>query len=282
VKNTLCLAAAVAILGLSSAQAADLAARPSLKAPPPAALYDWTGFYVGGNVGYGWGENTDPNLNVHAPDFPDLGVFLTSGFPGLVSGNQYPNLNPNGAFGGLQLGYDKQFGRWVLGGVTDIQAANFRASRQITTSVAATSATIDESLSAKVDWFGTLRGKAGVAVNDWLVYGTGGLAYGRTTSSMNLVCPAGGFGCFAINLAGNAAETRLGWSAGAGVSKAFGNWNVGVEYLHVDLGRSSVTAIDQIGFAPLTRLTESQHFAVDTARFTVNYKFGSAPLVAKY
>ena len=74
----------------------------------------------------------------------------------------------------------------------------------------------------------------------------------------------------------------MGWSAGAGVSKAFGNWNVGVEYLHVDLGRSSVTAIDQTGVVPTTTITQSQRFVVDTARFTLNYKFGNTPVVAKY
>jgi outer membrane immunogenic protein len=284
-RNTLFLAAAVAILGLNGAEAADLAARPYLKAPAPAAVYDWTGFYVGGNVGYGWGENTNPSLNLVNPgNIANITTFLTTGFPGFVSGNQYPNLNPNGAFGGLQFGYDKQFGRWVLGAVTDIQGADFKASRLVSTSLAATFANADESLSARINWFGTLRGKAGFAMNDWLLYGTGGLAYGRTTSSIGLSCTPGGLNCFGINFAGNSTETRVGWSAGAGVSKAFGNWNVGVEYLHVDLGRSSVTAVDQTGFAGLatTTITQSQRFAVDTARLTVNYKFGSAPVVAKY
>jgi outer membrane immunogenic protein len=124
--------------------------------------------------------------------------------------------------------------------------------------------------------------KVGYAANDWLFYGTGGLAYGRTASSIGFACTPGGVACASVNFAGTAAETRVGWSAGAGFSKAIGNWNVGLEYLHVDLGRSSVTATDQIGFAPTTTITQSQRFAVDTARFTVNYKFGSAPLVAKY
>ena len=58
------IAAAVALSTASGAQAADLAARPYTKAPPAvAAVYDWTGFYVGGNVGYGWGGNTDPSLS---------------------------------------------------------------------------------------------------------------------------------------------------------------------------------------------------------------------------
>lgn len=278
----MCLAAAVAVLGLTNAQAADLAARPYLKAPAAATVYDWTGFYVGGNVGYGWGANTDPNLSfVNPGNAGNIGPFLTVGLGGLP-GNQFPNLNPNGVFGGLQLGYDKQFGAWVLGAVTDIQAADLHASRLVTTSLVTTGTNVDESLSAKIDWFGTLRGKVGYGLNDWLLYGTGGLAYGRTTSSIGFGCTPGGGNCGGVSFAGTAAETRVGWSAGAGVSKAFGNWNVGVEYLHVDLGRSSVTAVDQLGNFPGTTLTESQRFVVDTARLTVNYKFGGAPLVAKY
>lgn len=252
-----------------------------LKAPAAAAIYDWSGFYVGGNVGYGWGENADPGISAISPTVPGIPSFLTTGLPGFVSGNLYPNLNPNGVFGGLQFGCDRQFGRWVFGAVADIQAADFHASRLVATP-AVTGANVDESLSAKIDWFGTLRGKAGYAVNDWLLYGTGGLAYGRTASSVGFVCTPGGAGCNGINLAGSASETRVGWSAGAGVSKAFGNWNVGLEYLHVDLGRASVTAVDQNGNTPGTTVTASQRFVVDSARVTLNYKFGSAPLVAKY
>ncbi|WP_426406722.1 outer membrane protein [Bradyrhizobium ganzhouense] len=281
--NRLTLAAGLIIIGLTGAQAADLAARPYVKAPPMAAIYDWTGFYVGGNVGYGWGENTDPRLSLVNPgNVGNITSYLTTGLPGFASGNQYPNLNPNGVFGGLQFGYDKQFGKWVVGAVTDIQAADFRASRLVTTSFATTGANADESLSAKISWFGTLRGKVGYAANDWLFYGTGGLAYGRTESRIGLACTPGGLGCVGINFVGNAAETRVGWSAGAGVSKAFGTWNVGLEYLHVDLGRSSVTAFDTTGFLPTTTITQGQRFVVDTARLTVNYKFGSTPLVAKY
>ena len=274
--------AAASILFAGTASAADLAARPYTKAPPPvAAVYDWTGFYIGGNVGYGWGENTDPRLSfVNPGNAGDIGSFLGANAP-FTTGNLFPNLRPDGVFGGGQIGYDKQFGTWVVGIVADIQAADFKASRLVTTPVATTGANADESLSARIDWFGTVRGKLGFAANDWLFYGTGGLAYGEVKSTIGFACTPGGFNCGGVSFAGSRSETRVGWAAGAGIAKAFGNWNVGLEYLHMDLGRSSVTAVDLTGFLPTTTITQSQRFAEDMLRVTVNYKWGGA-LVARY
>lgn len=277
-------AAAVAAFGTVGAQAADLAARPYAKAPPAVAMVsDWSGFYVGGNIGYGWGENTNPILSVINPgNLGGFGSFLTTGLPGLSSGNLFPNLNPSGVFGGIQAGYDRQYGNWVLGVVADIQASDFSASRLVVTPAVTTGANTDESLSAKISWFGTVRGKAGVAMGDWMAYGTGGLAYGNTESSIRFACTVGGVGCGAFAFAGSSSSVRVGWSAGAGISRKFaGNWIVGLEYLHVDLGRASVTAFDTTGFFSTTTITERQRFAEDMVRLTVNYKFGSA-VVAKY
>jgi outer membrane immunogenic protein len=256
----------------------------AVKARPVAVatVYDWTGFYVGGNVGYGWGENTDPSLTVVNPGGAgNIGPFLTTGLPGFASGNLFPNLKPSGVFGGGQIGYDKQFGAWVLGVVADIQASDFKDSALIVTPSATTGANLNESLSAKIDWFGTVRGKAGFAANDWLFYGTGGLAYGDTKSTIGFACTPGGAGCAGVAFAGSASEIKVGWAAGAGISKALGNWNVGVEYLHVDLGRSSVTALSTNGALTTSSITESQRFVEDMVRLTVNYKWG-AQVVARY
>jgi outer membrane immunogenic protein len=270
-----------ALAAAQPSMAADVAA-PVYKAAAVAAAYDWTGFYVGGNLGYGSGKNTDPNLTLVDPG-PNgaLTHFLTTGLLGFTSGNLFPNLNPSGVFGGMEIGYDRQFGTWVLGAVADIQASDFRASGLIATPFATTGANFDESLSAKIDWFGTVRGKAGFAANDWLLYGTGGLAYGETKSTIGFACTPGGAGCSELTFAGSVSETKLGWSAGAGVSKALGNWNVGLEYLHVDLGHSSVTAFSTNGTLATTHIIESQRFVEDTVRLTVNYKWGGQ-VVAKY
>ena len=267
---------------------AVLAADMPVKAPPVpvVSVYNWTGFYVGGNIGYGWGENTNPGISAVDPNNQtNIGPFLSPAgiAPGFLSGNLYPNLNPSGVFGGGQVGYDKQFGKWVVGVVADIQAADFKAGGSVVTPAVITCCNVTESLSAKIDWFGTVRGKAGIAANDWLFYGTGGLAYGDTRSNTGFFCTPGGVGCdfTTIGYSGNRSEVRAGWAAGAGVSRAFGNWNVGVEYLHIDLGRSSVTAFSTTGSFTTTTIAASQRFIEDTVRLTVNYKWGG-PIVARY
>ncbi len=275
----LCALAALTV----SSFAADLSAKVYTKAPPAvAAVYDWTGFYIGGNIGYGWGENTNPAISVADGGGAGLNPFLTTGFPGFPSGNLYPGLKPSGVFGGGQIGYDKQFGQWVLGVVADIQGADFKASGVVLTP-ATTCCNVTESISAKIDWFGTVRGKVGIAANDWSFYGTGGLAYGEAKSTTALSCTPGGVGCGAatIGFAGSASELKTGWAAGAGVAKAFGNWNVGLEYLHMDLGRSSVTASSTTSFFTATTYTASQRFIEDMVRLSVNYKWGG-PIVARY
>jgi outer membrane immunogenic protein len=211
----------------------------------------------------------------------NIAAFLGAGLPGFTSGNLYPGLKPSGGFGGGQIGYDKQYGTWVVGAVADIQASSFTNSAVIFTPFATTGSNLTESLSAKIDWFGTVRGKAGFAANDWLFYGTGGLAYGDARSTIGFACTPGGAACSGVNSGGSTSETMVGWAAGAGISKAFGNWNVGVEYLHIDLGRSSVTGVNLTGNFPTTTITESQHFTNDMVRATVNYKFGG-PVIAKY
>jgi outer membrane immunogenic protein len=91
------VAAAFACVVTGPATAADML----VKAPPPAPVYSWTGFYLGGNIGYSWG-NSDPNVNFFDPSGFRLG--LASGSFGL-----------NGVIGGGQIGYNRQTGNWVGG-----------------------------------------------------------------------------------------------------------------------------------------------------------------------
>ena len=93
--KSLALAASILAASVVGASAADMA----VKAPPlPVAVSNWTGWYAGGNFGYGFGENTNPGLSL-VNNSGNIITFLTTGFPGFVSGNQFPNLSPDGVFG---------------------------------------------------------------------------------------------------------------------------------------------------------------------------------------
>ena len=103
---------AFVVLSAVSAGAADMYARPAYTPPPaPAPVYSWTGIYWGGNVGYSWGQSRNDNT----ASIIGLGV------------NVQESQNVDGVIGGVQTGYNYQFGTWVFGLETDIQASGQRA-----------------------------------------------------------------------------------------------------------------------------------------------------------
>jgi len=252
----------------------------AVKARPPApvmaAVYNWTGFYIGGNIGYGWGQNTNPFISFVDPA-PAVGFAPYFA----LGGNGFPNLKPAGVIGGGQIGYNWQMNQFVLGAVADFQAADIESSATVAVTPLAPGVPSLQTLSQRLDFLGTVRGKAGVAFNNVMLYGTGGLAYGHVKSSMtaNFV-PA-----VPILFNGTSSEWRTGWAAGVGGEYGVGPWSFGLEYLHYDLGRSSVTAI---GVPPTSAvfagssLTATQRTAGDIVRGTINYRFGAGAVVAKY
>ncbi|MGJ5082260.1 outer membrane protein [Bradyrhizobium sp. HKCCYLS3013] len=270
------LASAVSLLLASSlgAFAADLPARYT-KAPPPAVIYNWTGFYFGGSVGYGWGRS---NLNTTLDQTSSWAV------EGAAFQNQFVNisnnrLNPAGVLGGLQAGYNWQSGAGVFGIEADINGSDLNKRTVYTAANPPTTRTFNESI--RNDWFMTLRGRAGYAVDTTLFYVTGGLAVGNVKGSWDLTSANG------YTKTASANETRVGWTVGAGVEHAFApNWTVKAEYLYTDLGSINYTSAYVLGstFAPpgsnyVERL--SQDFSFHTVRVGVNYKFGG-PAAARY
>jgi outer membrane immunogenic protein len=317
------LLAGLASLGLavsSMSDAADLGAGPAYKALPPVAapapVHSWTGFYFGGNVGYSWG-NSDNAWSVLNP------IFFPGGSPncgpvpniGVCAGTDWNRLN--GVIGGVQAGYNWQIASFVFGIETDIQASGQKGSQIFNaTFPVPVFAPFDRSSATaqyteKLLWFGTLRGRAGVTVDNLLVYATGGLAYGEvstngsiTTSGGNISlngfapnCPGVGFvaGCA---LAGwSSHDTRAGWTVGAGFEYdiAATGWSLKVEYLHIDLGRATTTfptnptcfaALGSPGCILTSAGTGSIHSGIidDIVRVGINYRigWGSVPVVARY
>jgi outer membrane immunogenic protein len=276
--------AAVTSLLATNALAADLPAKVYTKAPPPiVAVYDWTGFYIGGNIGYSWGRSSDTST-------------LTNG-AGTVLFTSAGRTNLNGVVGGGQIGYNWQMQNWLWGLEADIQGTDEKGSRAFTCPIGICRPfTIDPAILAavvllpgpavpvtlnqKIDWFGTVRARAGVLVDPKvLLYVTGGLAYGEVKSSETI----GGFTGF------SATNTKAGYTVGAGIEGAIGgNWTAKLEYLYVDLGRMSgsfATTIPAFGAGIVASgtLTSSYSSRItdNVLRVGLNYRFGG-PVVARY
>jgi|SRR6266851_323588 len=257
------LTAAFAALGSASALAADLGAHSYGKAPAMAApATNWSGHYVGGNVGYGWGNGS-------------TGILPTSGddvFPASTLDSRL-----KGVFGGAQIGYNWQIGSIVTGYEADIQNSGITGSARaaLVNLGGAGPGDITASTSSELSWFGTVRGRLGVTVTpELLLYGTAGLAYGRVKDSANVQIDNPPF---LDTWPASIGSTKTGWAAGAGAEWMFArNWSAKVEYLHIDLGSSSATAIDIVapGEVRLSAATTySWNHRYDTLRVGVNYHF---------
>jgi len=201
------------------------------------APYTWAGFYVGGHFGYGFGQSTQPALGFSDPVGAGIGTFYEAGG---ISIGSYPN---KGVLGGLQAGYNHQLGKWVFGFEADWSATAINGARSaLATPDPATFggtnsvSTIKQSL----DWLSTARARVGVNDNNWLFYGTGGLALGRVSNSLdvfvNTPIP------YTIAFNGANGTTQLGWTAGVGTEYAIGRFSIKAEYLYYDLGANRLYA----------------------------------------
>ncbi len=278
-------AAAVAALLATSAKAADLAPRLYTKAPVVAAVvYDWTGFYIGGNVGYSWGrERNNGDLTGTQTVVTSIGgvPFSTVTTP-LAPLPLTGRSNVNGFIGGGQAGYNWQRGTWLFGLEADFQGSDERGRGDVCTVAGCPLGTSIFTANYKLDWFGTARGRVGFLPTDRvLLYATGGLAYGRFSGDAPL-------------LPLNWNSTRAGWTVGAGVEAAIDhNWSVKLEYLYMDLGNvgggsTTATTVTAAGVGRITTLTTTTltgtfntRFADNILRVGLNYRFGG-PVVAKY
>lgn len=261
-------ASALAVLAIASqaissqALAADLGTRAPApvytKAPAYVPASNWNGWYIGGNVGYGWGNG--------ATDFTDLAV----PFAPAIGDSASLNAKSTGVVGGGQFGYNWQVGSFLAGLEADIQGSGVKGSAsQPLLQTGAPIGTLSSTQS--LSWFGTVRGRLGFTVTpDFLLYGTGGLAYGGVDNSVSIVSTGTG------TVPGvSVSDTRTGWAAGGGAEWMFTRgWSAKVEYLHIDLGNVSANATEVLttaGTPDQARFNWRNQF--DTVRFGVNYHF---------
>jgi outer membrane immunogenic protein len=239
------------------ALAADLPPRGYNKAPAMAApVTNWSGLYVGGNVGYGWG-----NANTAFSFLPT---------PTFFEDNTALDTKSKGVIGGAQLGYSWQMGAIVAGLETDIQGSGIKGSRRspfFDTDAGAFVPGEFLSTEQKLSWFGTVRGRLGATVTpDLLLYATGGLAYGHVDASANTFFDS------ANQYPASVSQTKAGWTAGAGAEWMFArNWSAKVEYLYLDLG--NVSAIGHSASAPNLAVAYTWKTQENIVRAGVNYHF---------
>jgi outer membrane immunogenic protein len=256
---------------LGSALAADLT--PVYKAPVRTVVpvATWNGFYIGGNVGYGR-DRGDTNLSAVSTDpvlAPALAAILDAGsYPGSLS------TSSKGMIGGAQAGYNWQMSQWLFGLEADIQAAGIKGSANEILAPAFFDST-STGVSKSIDWFGTVRARIGLLpTQQFLLYVTGGLAYGRTETSFSTTDVTSGCIASATICVGNSSSSgvRAGWTAGAGAEAMLTpNWSIKAEYLRIDLGSRSLSAAAFT--VPAIVFTTSASFREDIARVGFNYHF---------
>jgi outer membrane immunogenic protein len=249
-KNKLLLVTAslVALGATAPAMAADLAARPYTKAPPMvAAVYDWTGFYVG--INGGWGQSRDRRY------FDPTATLIGS-------------YDVNGGTVGGQIGYRWQTGGWVFG----LEAQGNWADISGSTNDLVFGNALGDSVRSRLDAFGLFTGQIGYAWNSVLLYAKGGAAV--TDRNFEFFSPA-------LGIASTGYVTR--WSPTVGVGLEFGfapNWSIGVEYNHIFEDNHDATFTTTIRGLPPT-FVERTGGDTDMILGRLNYRFGG-PVVGRY
>ncbi|MCR6672231.1 outer membrane protein [Devosia ginsengisoli] len=214
---------AIALL-TSAGHAADLgwnSGASPIYSPTPAS--GWSGFYAGVSGGYGFGSQT------------------VQPAPGAAATNNTGGWNLGG-----QVGYNMDMGGFIIGAEGDLQWANVGYSEALGA----------DTFRTGIDFYGTLRGRAGMAFGQVMPYVTGGLAAGRGTASLD------------NGVVTTQSATHMGWTAGIGLeAQATENITIKAEYLYVDLGTQTYNNLP----APVGNIDVSQRFSV--VRAGINYKF---------
>jgi len=246
-KRLIVAAIGMLAIGLTSANAADVYARPRPSAPPPAPVYapppfSWTGFYLGGNIGGAWAHRD-----------------VTDSFFGL----NFNNGNNNGVFiGGGQVGYNWQFGYGVLGIEADFDGvANSNNTGTVFTGFGPVQVTSNNR------WITTVAARFGVTNGNWLFYGkAGGGWIGNEDFTVTNLRTGSSF-----NISND--SSNGGWLVGAGIEWAFAaNWSAKVEYNYLGLEDRTFIVPAGSAFFPGDTFTRSNR-NIQMVKGGINYRF---------
>ncbi|WP_232628223.1 outer membrane protein [Methylobacterium sp. Leaf118] len=295
--KTLLLAGGASLLAAGAVQAADL---PRRQAPPPVftpvPVFTWTGFYAGFNAGYAWSERR--RETVTAFDIPQIPTadYLAALGTGAGRGES------GGFTGGAQIGYNIQFtpgSGFVFGIEADAAYTDLQRRRAASATIVgfpgfpgANDVNLDSATRSELSFLGTVRGRVGYAFDRFLIYGTGGFAYGQTqySSVLTIGTTLGGFASGpTASISGGYDRIQTGYAYGGGIEYALPTDNflnffrssavtLKVEYLHFDLGRRSVIGAYDIipaSGTPVPATVTRVRTEGDLVRAGINYKFGT-------
>ena len=237
------LAAAVVMTMSSVAIASDLPSKKTLATPPVATSksYDWSGAYIGINGGYGT-SNSDIN-NIYFGGFPSPG--------------DDGKLDMNGGLVGGQLGYNYQTGNIVFGLEADLDYANLKGNHLF--EFGGNPVNLDGELSS----IGTVRVRFGYAIDNLMIFATGGFAYGSTHAALTSIVPP--------VITASASKSYTGYTVGGGVEYGLSkNWTAKAEYLYADFGKRSNTYVFTNDIAEAVADTSLKSNII---RVGLNYKF---------
>jgi outer membrane immunogenic protein len=285
-KKLLLSAVSLAVL-TGSAIAADLPTRKEpLPAPPPS--FTWTGLYGGINVGYGFGAGGNDHGSLYGTNTTTTGLTALTTVTSGLSSSWNNSMSPSGVVGGGQIGYNYQYNPYIVVGVeADAQASDMNGSNGYYGS--GTGLTY-VTTAKNIDWFGTARGRLGLTMpgySNFLVYGTGGFAYGQVDNNVGvsyLMANGGASGTSSFY------QTKTGWTAGGGVEwspQSFPTWSAKVEYLYTNLGSTNQNIYSTYS-NPAGTFFGANHQSptqFNTVRVGLNWHFNpfvGAPIVAKY
>lgn len=268
--RSLLLAAALLGSWCATTAAADMGARPYVKALVLEPVSNWSGFYIGGNLGYGFGRADNDN------------IVVLGGIAPLVRADKRPI---DGGIGGAQAGWNTQSNNTIFGIEADFQGSDQRRSTSISSSFFGTAGpfvalgTDNQTRDERLVWFGTVRGRVGFVNSGLVWFATGGLAYGHikwsgadslpfTVIGVASAAPTGSF---------DASQTKIGWSIGGGVegTALVPNWTWKLEYLHLDFGRLSYAFTATAPLVLPIPISGSTHFTNDIFRVGLNYHINS-------
>jgi outer membrane immunogenic protein len=261
----------MALCTAGNAGAADLPtakAAPLAPAPVQRAAYSWTGFYVGANVG----ANITSNFNADAQ--AGSGFSFHDDNSGLAAATL--DTGVGGVAGGVQAGYNYQWGPAVIGAEADISGLSAGGGSSWTSFATLNGSTLTTSASERLDYLGTIRARLGYVLYDrWLVYATGGFAYGQVKNNGSVTMDASP----GNQWNSSSTEIRTGYALGGGVAYALTDnislrlegfyYSLGAK-VSTDVGNAAVRANPSLNGYNLIYKTTT---VGDVFRVGVDYKF---------